>query len=258
VRTHSLVLGLGLGVASVLAACASPPPPSTPAPPKAAAAKAPAADACRRDESPPTLSQRLRDKFNVGFMGDEAAFDDGYREVKDIVAREPQNPDALVFLGAAELFLSGRAAMKGEREKMMGLWGEGMAKLDRGMALAPEDTGVTAAYGAATLTAGLHVPYDPVALPAVKKGLAAYEKLLAKQAPTMHCLSTHARCELLLGAGEGWARLGERDKARSYYQRVAAECRDDKLPDYEQEAAAWLGGRTERGHVHRCVGCHGP
>jgi hypothetical protein len=247
-------------IVPAIAACASSPTkehPRAAARPVAAPSARPTPDACGRAPAEPTLSQRLRDKFNRGLLGDEGALEEAYRETDAVLARRPDDPTALVFRGAAELWRSGVAARRGEREAMMRLWGEGTANLDRGASLAPPgDVGVTAAYGAAMLTAGLHVPYDPVALPAVRKGVTAYETLLAAQAPAWGCLSTHARCELLLGAGEGWARLGDAARARGYYERVAAECRSDTLPEYEREAAAWLGGRTEPGHVHRCVGCH--
>jgi hypothetical protein len=83
-------------------------------------------------------------------------------------------------------------------------------------------------------------------------GVADYEKVLVLQAPYFKYLSEHSRGELLFGLAQGLHRLGERSRARIYFERLLSEARDSR---YGSMAAAWLkdpSGAQQRG----CVGCH--
>jgi hypothetical protein len=85
-------------------------------------------------------------------------------------------------------------------------------------------------------------------------GIADYEKVLVLQAPYFRYLSDHARGELLFGLAEGLHRLGERDRARSYFKRLLSEARDSK---YGSMAAAWLNDPSGASARQRgCIGCH--
>lgn len=67
-------------------------------------------------------------------------------------------------------------------------------------------------------------------------------------------LSGHARGELLFGLAEGWARLGDSEKARAYFQRMVSECKDSGR---QPQAAAWLEKGTLAGtDPMSCTGCH--
>jgi hypothetical protein len=85
-------------------------------------------------------------------------------------------------------------------------------------------------------------------------GVRDYESVLRLQAPYFKYLSEHARGELLFGLAEGLHRLGERTRARTYFERLLSEA---KGSEYGRMADAWLtnpnASTTRRSG---CVGCH--
>jgi tetratricopeptide (TPR) repeat protein len=84
--------------------------------------------------------------------------------------------------------------------------------------------------------------------------VADYEKVLALQAPYFKYLSDHARGELLFGLAEGLHRLGEHDRARTYFERLLSETRSSA---FGSMAAAWLNDPSGALAPQRgCVGCH--
>ena len=67
--------------------------------------------------------------------------------------------------------------------------------------------------------------------------------------------SIHQRGELLTGLADGWDRLGDKEKARSYFERIT---KDLKGTIYEQRANAWLENKPEAqaAEFFACTGCH--
>ena len=96
---------------------------------------------------------------------------------------------------------------------------------------------------------------DPVeAKTLLATAVADYEKVLVLQAPYFKYLSEHARGELLFGLAEGLHRLGDRARARMYFERLTGEVKDSM---YGKMADAWLQdptGATAR--QSGCAGCH--
>ena len=67
--------------------------------------------------------------------------------------------------------------------------------------------------------------------------------------------SVHQRGELLSSLADGWNRLGDTEKARSYFVRIT---KDLKGTIYEQRANAWLENKpeTKAADYFACTGCH--
>jgi len=77
--------------------------------------------------------------------------------------------------------------------------------------------------------------------------------LLSK--PRFAEIGAHPRGELLTGLADGWSRLGDTEKARSYFERIETELRGTV---YEQKAKAWLENKPEAKApgFFNCSGCH--
>ena len=85
-------------------------------------------------------------------------------------------------------------------------------------------------------------------------GVGDYEKVFTLQARYFEYLSEHSRGELLFGLAEGLHRVGERARARMYFERLLNEAKDS---EYGRMADAWLkdpSGSTAR--RSGCIGCH--
>ena len=81
-----------------------------------------------------------------------------------------------------------------------------------------------------------------------------YERVLEIQAPIFATLGDHAKGELLFGLAEGWNRLGDKEKARRYFDRLIA---DAPTSGQTPKAREWIAtGTVPKSNGASCVGCH--
>jgi tetratricopeptide (TPR) repeat protein len=200
------------------------------------------------------FDELVRADFFAGVAGDAAALDRAMRLIEATLAKNPERPDVLVWHGAGLVARAGQAFEKGDTAAGDGFWQRGLKEMDQAVTMAPENIAVLIPRGAVLLEISRAVPESDQAKALLAKGVADYEKTLALQAPYFKYLSEHSRGELLFGLAEGLHRLGERDRARTYFERLRSEARNS---EYESMAAAWLNdpsGATAR--QRGCVGCH--
>lgn len=196
----------------------------------------------------------VRADFFAGFAGDQAALDRGMKVCEDTLAKNPNHAEALVWHGGGLVFNAGQAFQKGDIRKGVELWDRGLREMDRAVELEPTNVGVLIPRGASLLTASRFVQDKDAGRALLEKGAGDYEKVLELQKPYFARLSGHARGELLFGLAEGWARLGNTEKARAYFQRIVSECKDSGR---HPQAAAWLEKGTLAGtDPMSCTGCH--
>jgi tetratricopeptide (TPR) repeat protein len=226
--------------------------------PKAGQA-APGSGAKPQTAQTPTASRErfdylVRADFFAGFAGDQAAFERGMKVCSDTLAKNPNHAEALVWHGGGLLFIAGQAFQKADIRKGTELWDAGLKEMDRAVELEPNNVGVLIPRGATLLEVSRFVPEKAAQRALLEKAVGDYEKVLELQKPYFQTLSGHARGELLYGLAEGWLRLGNTDKARGYFQRIANECKDSGR---QPQAAAWLEKGTLAGtEPMSCTGCH--
>ena len=212
-------------------------------------------------QSPPTVSDSrerfdflVRADFFAGFAGDQAALERGMKVCEDTLARNPNHAEALVWHGGGLVFIAGQAFQKADIRKGVELWDRGLKEMDRAVELEPRNVGVLIPRGATLLPASRFVQDKAAGRAVLEKGVGDYEKVLDLQKPYFARLSGHARGELLFGLAEGWARLGNTEKARAYFQRIVSECKDSGR---QPQAAAWLEKGSLAGtEAMSCTGCH--
>jgi tetratricopeptide (TPR) repeat protein len=195
---------------------------------------------------------RVRNDFFAGFTGDQAALERGMKACEETLASNPKHAQAMVWHGSGLLYLAGRSFQAGDAQKGAELWQRALKEMETAVALEPDSLSVRIPRGATSLQASLFAP-PAQAEPLVKTGLADLEKVLEMQTPRFEQLGTHPRGELLSGLANGWYRLGDEEKARAYYARIARE-----LPgtEYEKRAKIWLETKTLSRSQMTCVGCH--
>jgi tetratricopeptide (TPR) repeat protein len=196
----------------------------------------------------------VRGDFFAGFAGDHAALERAMKLCEEILAKDPQHAEALVWHGSGTFFLSGQAFQKGDYAKGGELYERGLKEMDGAVALAPENVGVLIPRGATLITASRMIPDPSRSKPLLEKGVVDYQKVYELQQPYFDKLSAHARGELLFGLAEGNARLGNQDQARVNFERLLAVGPDS---GYQPEAKDWL----ETGSIPikkqiSCTGCH--
>jgi tetratricopeptide (TPR) repeat protein len=203
---------------------------------------------------PPRFDELVRADFFAGVAGNADAFDRAMKLIEATLAKDPRHAEALVWRGSGVIFRAQHAFQKSDVATGNALFQQGLTQMDDAVALAPDNVGVLIPRAATLLAVTRSLPDPARAKALLSTAVQDYEKVLTLQAPYFRYLSDHARGELLFGLAEGWHRLGNRDKARAYFERMQAEAKDS---EYGAIARAWLtdpaaAAATQRG----CVGCH--
>jgi tetratricopeptide (TPR) repeat protein len=172
------------------------------------------------------------------------------------VAANPKDAYANFMHGVVAFSRSGIAAKQGDLAAAGKLFQSGLAEMEEAVRADPDNIGILAPRGAMLLGASREMP-PQLATPLLQSAISDFEHLLSLQQNdgTFPKLSNHQRGELLTGLGDGWARLGQEDKARGYFERIAKD-----LPGtvYQNRAQDWLAGKSEAKSAgyFTCVGCH--
>jgi tetratricopeptide (TPR) repeat protein len=210
------------------------------------------------------LAQRAPELRTAGMdllgamSGDMERFERGMRTLESLLAKNPQDPEVKILYGNGAFARSGVAFQKGDIQNAMKLWQTGLEEMAQAVELAPNNIFVRARRGVVLISASRSSSIPaPMAKPLIQSAVEDFEKVLEirEKEQTLSQRSTHQRGELLTGLGDGWNRLGNADKARSYFERVT---RDLKGTIYEQRAKAWLDDKaeTKAPEYFACSGCH--
>jgi tetratricopeptide (TPR) repeat protein len=200
------------------------------------------------------FDELVRADFFAGVAGDAAALDRAMRLIEATLDADPRRPDVLVWHGSGLMVRAAQAVEKGDIAAIERFWKRGLDDMNQAVALAPDNVAVLIPRGATLLEVSRSVPDADQAKELLATAVADYEKVLALQAPYFKYLSDHSRGELLFGLAEGLHRLGEHDRARTYFERLLSEARSSA---YGSMAAAWLNDPSGASAARRgCVGCH--
>ena len=169
------------------------------------------------------------------------------------LAREPKHPEALVWHGSGLFFQAGQAFQSGDMAKGGPMWERGLAEMNEAVALAPDSLAVVIPRGAVLLQAARAVP-APMAEPLLRTGVGDFEHVLELQQAYFSTLGDHPKGELLFGLADGYARLGDKAKARVYFERLTAEA---PTSGQTPRGRAWLEtGVVPQAPGLGCFGCH--
>ncbi len=198
------------------------------------------------------FDMKVRNYFFAGLAGDTTSLQKGMKICEDILARDPEQPEALVWHGMGLVQQSQEAFQKGDQQNGAVLWQRGLDEMDQAEAIAPNDLGVRIVRGAVLLIASQYLPAE-AAHPLIEKGLSDYEKAYSVQGPDLSHLGTHKSGELMIGMADAYARLGQPDKAQQWFERIQKD-----LPGtpYANSAAAWLETKTLTPRQAGCLSCH--
>jgi tetratricopeptide (TPR) repeat protein len=195
----------------------------------------------------------VRTDFFAGFAGDQARLAKGMAACEEVLAVTPNHAEALVWHGSGLAFNAGRAFQQGDMKTGGELWQRGMEEMDKAASLEPDNVGVRIPRGALLLQATRNMPPE-MARPLLEKAIGDYEHVLALQSTYFSTLGDHPKGELLFGLAEGYSRLGNLDKARTYFERLIA---DAPSSGQAPKAKTWLTtGAIPKSEGLGCVGCH--
>ncbi|HSI00501.1 MAG TPA: alpha/beta fold hydrolase [Reyranella sp.] len=209
------------------------------------------------DSTPPRHVERfdktVREDLFAGFDGDERAFARGLALIERTLAGDPDHAEALTWRGAARLFQAGEAFRRGATEAGLGLARQGIADMDRGVALKPGiSTRAARAPVLMTYAAGLKAFDHAGAERLTRTALGDYELILEAERANWSVLAEHNRGEILGGLAQGWLQLDDAAKATPYLERLFTE-----LPNTSYARAATVRRADPTSNTPlTCLGCH--
>jgi hypothetical protein len=221
---------------------------TAPAPP----ARAPvAAHTSLRVAHPDRFDTKVRQDFFDGIRGDQAALDRAMKLCAERLATNPNDAEAMVWQGAGVMFSSGQKFRTGDQATGVTLYAQGLAEMDKAVALAPNDIGVRIPRGAVLLGMAPFVP-EPERAKLLERGVSDYETTLDVQKAYFATLDLHSREQLLYGLVDGYANLGNKAKARAFYDRMSTDAAGSELL---ARAKLRADGQTVEGRAP-CEQCH--
>jgi tetratricopeptide (TPR) repeat protein len=205
-------------------------------------------------QTPQRFDYLVRDDFFAGVAGDDARLQRVMDFCERTLADNPQHAEAMVWHGAALLVKSGRAFTKGDFNEGGPLFSKGLNEMNDAVTLAPDNPGVLIPRAATLLEATRGMP-PASGNPLLESAVHNYEHVLDTQAPYWDKLGDHAKGELLFGLAEGYHRLGQHDKARTYFERLIHDApQSGQAPKAREWMASGKVPTTDRST--NCTGCH--
>jgi hypothetical protein len=208
------------------------------------------------------LSAQRREDIRADMMailkGDTESFERGMQGLEALMAKNPADAELKVLHGTGIFARSGKAFEKGDIQTAITLWRSSLDEMSQAVEMAPENVFVRARRGVILISASRSITMpEAMQKPLTQTAVDDFEKVLAirEKDQTLAGRSPHQRGELLTGLADGWNRLGNPEKARTYFERVTREL---KGTVYEQKARAWLEGKPEAktADYFACSGCH--
>jgi hypothetical protein len=197
---------------------------------------------------------KVREDMFAGMDGDKEAFDRAMKLIADTLAADPGNAEALVWRGDGRLFMAGQAFQRRDFAEGQSLSAEGVADMDRAVALDSNNIAVRVprAAGLLPFARGMRAHNPAEADRLVRTAIGDYEFVLNASAAWWSTLNSHGQGEVLGALAEGWLQLGAIAKAEPYLDRMISE-----LPatPYARTAAARRADPAARVPL-TCLGCH--
>ena len=206
-------------------------------------------------QSPEDIRAVAADMFGA-LTGDTERLERGIKALEEMLAKNPGDARLKVLYGNGLYARAGAAFQRGDMQNAMTFSQSGLDEMAQAVELAPENVFVRARRGVLLISASRAMP-PAMAAPMTQLAVDDFEKVLEirEKEQSLAQRSLHQRGELFTSLADGWNRLGNRDKARGYFERITREL---KGSIYEQKANAWLEDRPEArapGYF-ACSGCH--
>ena len=199
------------------------------------------------------FDDKVRNDFFAGFAGDRAAFDRGMKAAEEAIAESPHDAaEALAWHGAGLLSIAGPKFAQGDFANGMQIWTKANEEMRKAGQMEPRNLGVLIPRASAWFAASRATPPEMTG-PVLAQAVADYETVYELQKPYFDKLDIHMRSELLFGLADGTARQGNSDKAREWFEKLAAL---GPKSGHLEQAELFLKGDKYVVKGVGCAGCH--
>ena len=194
----------------------------------------------------------VREDIFAGFGGDSAALDRGENQCEKALKEDSKNAEAMVWLGAVQVFKAGGLFGKNKPAEAFPLWTKGLKNMDDAVKLEPDNVGVRIPRASVLLPSARNAP-AAMGAPMLKTVLKDFEYIYKKQVEHLDELGTHPRGELRMGLADTYRLLGKLEESKEQLEAIAKELPDS---EYATEAKEWLAAAPTAKLSHNCKGCH--
>ena len=189
---------------------------------------------------------KYRTKFFAVFHGDFKTFEDAYKEIQGMVARDPRDARALVWLGNGQTIQAGLLLAGGKTAEGVALLKTSRQTMRRAVALHPDDYGVYMMEAATLYVQGQYWPDKYLPASNWETLRDDCEKLIRALGPRIGQVSVHVRGETYGELGVAYAKLGDRTKARRAFEKIV---QNDPQSQYAEKALKEIQKLDQQGGV---------
>ncbi len=207
------------------------------------------------DASKPTVERFdlvVREDLFAGFEGDGERLKKAMAKCEEILAKNEKHAEAMVWLGAGEVFLSGQSFQKGNVGKGMTYWQTGLDRMNKAAELEPDNVGVLIPRAAVLMPASRNLP-SPIKEQVLKSVLKDFTRVYESQKDMLDQIGEHPLGELRMGLADVYRSLGDLEKSTEQLEAVKREIPDS---EYAKRADEWLIAKPSTKLAHTCIGCH--
>lgn len=165
----------------------------------------------------------LRQEFEKGMAGDADALERALAGAKKILANDPKDANALVWMGSAMLASSGAAFKAGNYGEGGELWKGGLEAMDAAVASAPEQPEIIIVRGSTLMQASKKFPVAAEAARLRLIGIGDVEKFIKLTGDNFRQMPEPMRARLLLNLAEAYELNADKTQARIYFERLKNE-----------------------------------
>lgn len=182
-----------------------------------------------------TVPQDTLDDFIAGFNGDAEAMDRAMKATGTILAKDPENVEALAWNSAGKGAQCGASFQSGDFKTGMKMWQESKDGLNKAVELAPENTTVRIVRGKSMLESSLHDPNPKSSNEEATMAVEDLEKALALMGDNLNGGDKAFRKEMYAWLYQAASKAGDKDKAAKY-KELAGDKANDALARLNESA----------------------
>ncbi len=169
-----------------------------------------------RPTSTGAVPQDTLDDFIAGFNGDKDAMARAMKDTDEIIARDPNNAEALAWNASGKGAMCGESFAKGDFATGMKLWRESREGLNRSVDLAPENTTIRIVRGKSMLEASLHDPNPISSKDSANLAVSDLETALDLMGEGLDTAPQSFRKELYAWLYQAASKAGDKERAEKY------------------------------------------
>lgn len=161
-----------------------------------------------------------RKEFFAVFQGDVPRFKKAYGEIQAMVAKNPRDARALVWLGNGQTIEAGMLKLKGKKPEAEALLKTSRVTMDRAVSLKPKDPNIYMMQAATLYIQGQYWPESLITQAAWRELRDDCLRFIKYLGPKMARASTHVRDETYGELGIAYLKLGQKDQAKSAFEKI--------------------------------------